>query len=414
MGKKNLAFMVIGLSIGILATIAFFTWHPFHAPPAKEAAATAPRPGKDEHHAGEKEGEKHSEEKAVKLSEAEKREFGIEVRKAGSGRLVEQVILPGEIQLNPDRVGHIVPRVPGVIRSVYKSAGDSVRAGELMAILESRELADNKAAYLAALNRVELAEATLKREEMLWRKKISPEQDYLEARNALAEARITLNSTEQKLRAMGFSQDYLAQLPSQKDATYTTYEIRAPSDGTVIERHSTPGEFHKEDAALFTVADLSTVWVKISIYQKDLPLVRKWQRVSISAGRGIPDTEGHLSYIEAGLREQTRTAVAVVILPNPQGLFHPGLFVSCKLEAGELPVPVLVPKTALVQGDNQTVIFLETEEGYEPQPVTIGRSDETHVEVVSGIKSGQRYVSKGGFTLQAQLSRRGFGDGHAH
>jgi len=131
-----------------------------------------------------------------------------------------------------------------------------------------------------------------------------------------------------------FSEDYLAQLPSQKDVAYTTYEIHAPFNGTVIERHLTPGEFHKEDAAAFTLADLSMVWVKISIYQKDLPLVQKGQRVHISAGRGIPDTEGKIAYIEAGVREQTRTAVAVVVLPNPNGLFRPGLFVTCRLEPG--------------------------------------------------------------------------------
>jgi len=406
--------MVIGLAIGILATIAFFHWYPFHPLKAKEGSGAVPRHEKDGQHAGEKEGEKRSEARVVKLTEAEKREFGVEVRQAGPGKLIERLSLPGEIQLNPDRVGQIVPRVPGVIRSVTKSAGDSVRAGELMAVLESRELADSKAAYLAALKRVELAEATLKREEMLWRKKISPEQDYLEARNSLAEARINLNSADQKLRALGFSEDHLRQLPSQNDAVYTTYQIRAPFDGTVIERHLNPGEFHKEDAPAFRVADLSTVWVKISIYQKDLPLVRKGQRVHISAGRGIPDTEGQIAYIEASIKEQTRTAIAVVILPNPRGLFRPGLFVSCSLEAEEIPVPLLVPKTAVVQGDAQAVIFLETEDGFEPRPVAVGRSDETHVEVVSGIKAGQRYVSKGGFTLQAQLSRHGFGDGHAH
>ncbi len=415
MGKKNLAFMGIGLLIGILAMFIFYRWFPIHTPPAKEISEkSAGITQKGEAHPEEKEGHRHAEENVVKLTEAEKREFAITVRTAGPGKLIERLSLPGEIVLNPDRVAHIVPRVAGVVRNVYKSVGDQVRAGELMAILESRELADSKAAYLAALKRIELAEATLKREEMLWRKRISPEQDYLEARNALAEARITLKSAEQKLRALGFSEEYLSQLPSQKDAAYTAYEIRAPYDGLVIERHLTPGEFQKDDHAAFTIADLRTVWVRISVYQKDLTSVKKGQRVRISSGRGIPDTEGFIAYIEPSLKEQTRTGVAVVPLANPQGLFRPGLFVTCIIDAGEVPIAVSVVQTALIQGENQIRVFLETDEGYEPQPVTLGRSDEMNAEILSGIKVGQRYVAKGGFTLQAQLSRRGFGDGHAH
>jgi membrane fusion protein, heavy metal efflux system len=415
MGKKNLIFMGFGLLAGILMTLVVYHWWRTPVTPSEgPAGIAAARIEKGKAHSEEEEGKSHSEERVVKLSEGERREFNIEVRSAGPGKLIDQLNLPGEIVLNPDRVGHIVPRVAGVIRSVFKSVGDPVQAGDLMAILESRELADSKAAYLAALKRIELAEATLRREEMLWRKRISPEQDYLEARNALAEARITLNSASQKLRAIGFSEEYLAQLPLQQDAAYTNYEIRAPFGGMVIERHLTPGEFHKDDHTAFTIADLSTVWVKISVYQKDLPIVRKGQRVHIFSGRGIPDTEGLIAYIEPGLKEQTRTAVAVVSLSNPQGLFRPGLFVTCKIEAGEFPIGLSVPKTALVQGENQILVFLETTHGFEPQPVVLGRSDEANTEILSGIKPGQLYVAKGGFTLQAQLSRRGFGDGHAH
>jgi cobalt-zinc-cadmium efflux system membrane fusion protein len=348
------------------------------------------------------------------MDKDEMKEFGVEVKTAGAGKMAIQTILPGEIVPNADRLVHIVPRVPGVIRKVFKNIGDEVHGGELMAILESRELADTKAAYLAALKRVELAQANAKREEELWRKRISPEQDYLEARNALAEAQITAKNTEQKLHAIGFSENDLSALSSQPDVTFTSYEIRAPFSGTIIEKHITIGEVLKEDSVAFTVADMGSVWIKISVYQKDMPLVRKGQRVTISAGHGVPDAQGIIAYVEPILKEQTRTAVALVVLPNPKGLFRPGLFVTCRLDVDEFTVRVLIPKTALIQENNQMHIFMETKKGFVLQPITVGRNNDTQIEVLSGIKSGQRYVAQGGFTLKAHLSKGAFGDGHAH
>jgi cobalt-zinc-cadmium efflux system membrane fusion protein len=411
MRKRNLILWGIALIAGFLAGSAFHQLIPFRKSNPQETAA------KSETHVpaeGKHAEEEQLEEKAVHLDQDEMKEFGVEVKTAGAGKMAIQTTLPGEIVPNADRLVHIVPRVPGVIRKVFKNIGDDVHSEELMAVLESRELADAKASYLAALKRVELAQANAKREEELWRKKISPEQDYLETRNALAEAQITAKNAEQKLHAIGFSESDLAALSSQPDATFTSYEIRAPFGGTIVEKHITIGEVLKEDTVAFTVADMSSVWVKISVYQKDMSLVRKGQRVTISAGYGVPETQGVISYVEPIVKEQTRTAVALVVLPNPKGLFRPGLFVTCRLDLDEFTVPVLIPKTALIQENNRMHIFLETKQGFVLQPITVGRDNDTQIEVLSGIKLGQRYVAQGGFTLKAHLSKGAFGDGHAH
>jgi len=346
---------------------------------------------------------------AVQLTEAEMKEYNIQLSAAGAGKLEVNINLPGEVVLNPDRLAHIVPRVPGVVREVRKYLGDFARAGEVMAILESRELADLKSAYLAAKERVALAEATYEREEGLWRKKISAEQDYLAAKQTLAEAKIELRSAEQKLHAVGFSEAYLAQLKDHSEVAFTYYEVIAPFDGTVIEKHITLGEVLKEEETAFLIADLSSVWVNLTVYQKDLPIVHVGQPVVVSAGHGIPEASGAISYISPLVGEETRTVTARVVLPNPQGLWRPGLFVTARVVVEAIDAPIVVPKTALESIDDQTCIFTETEDGFEPQPVTIGRADETHVEITSGLTVGQRYVSLGGFTLKAQLEKSAFG-----
>ena len=356
----------------------------------------------------------HGGEEVVRLSGEQMKEFDIEVAAAGPGRLAQYIELPGEIVLNADALAHVVPRVPGIVREVRKSVGEKVQAGELMAVLESRELAEAKAAFLAAVEREKLAAATFDREEGLWQKKISSEQDYLDARRALAEARIQRNMSEQQLHALGFSDAYLKTLPAHPDATYTRFEIRAPFAGTITEKHLALGENANSDAEVFTIADLSSVWVDINVYQKDLAEIRQGQSVTIEAGHGIPSATGKIAWVGPLVGEATRTATARVVLPNRDGSLRPGLFVTARVAVGSMPAAIIVPKSALQTFEERTVVFVQDEDGFEPRHVETGRQNATQVEILSGLAAGQSYVSQGAFTLKAQLSKGAFGDGHNH
>jgi len=367
--------------------------------------------GKHEEHGAHN---KHEDEEVVRLSNKELEEFGVRTAVAGPGKLDVYLTFPGEVSVNANRSAHIVPRVSGVVREVRKNLGDHVKEDEVLAILESRELADVKAEYLTSIERLKLAETNYAREERLWRKKISSEQDYLNAKQKLAEAHISVRSAEQKLHALGFPDTYLERLPKHLETTFNLYKITAPFDGTVIEKHITLGEMAKNDAGVFIIADLNSVWVNLSIYQKDLPFVRKGASVTIAAGHGIPDTTGVLSYVGPIVGELTRTALARAVLPNDKGELRPGLFITGKVAVDNISVPILAPKTALQTFEGKTVVFIETDKGFEPSPVVVGRSDETSVEIISGLSQGRKYVTKGAFTLKAQLSKNTFGEGHSH
>lgn len=374
----------------------------------------------DKHKEGEHEGEEeegHAEEgeaQAIHLSEQEMQEFNIKTAKAGPGRIDVYAELPGEIVPNADRVAHVVPRVPGIVRKVYANLGDIVKSGTPMAQLESRELADAKATYLASKERLTLAEINFRREELLWKKKVTAEQDYLDARQAMAEARIEARSAEQKLHTFGFSEAYLEQLPSQSDQAFTRYDITAPFSGTVIEKHISLNESLKDDAVAFIVADLSTVWVDIQVYQKDLARIRKGQEVLITVGHDIPDVSGTISWVGPMVGEATRTALARVVLPNPDGVLRPGLFVTTKIAVESSPTSLQVAKSALQTIEERPVVFVQDADGFEPRPVKIGRESATEVEIVDGLSPGETYVSQGAFTLKAQLAKGAFGDGHNH
>ncbi|MFA5864809.1 MAG: efflux RND transporter periplasmic adaptor subunit [Phycisphaerae bacterium] len=411
MRKKTI--LTVSVLAGVLFTgIAYFIW----SGPAL-ASAKETEPGKmtehEEHADHETEGKPqeatghagHGEEKLVVLTDEQIKKFGIEVAPAGPGKLQIHLTLPGEVMVNADRVAHIVPRIPGVVQGVRKNLGDLVRKGEVLAVLESRELADAKAGFLAARERLSIAQSNFTREEQLWKKKISAEQEYLQARQILAEAKIELRSIEQKLHALGFSESSLAELPQQEHMSFTRYEMVAPFNATIIEKHLTLGEAVKEDSDVFTIADLSTVWATFNLHQKDMTRVRMGQPVTVLDGQEGSSTQGIISFVAPIIGEQTRTMPVRVVLPNPQGKWRPGLFVTGQVLIESENVAIRIPKEAVLQIDGKSCIFVKTKEGFEPQPVTVGRTNDVDAEIVSGLTAGQPYAAGGAYTLKLELGK---------
>ena len=356
----------------------------------------------------------HEGEELVRFTAAEFEEFGVELGTASAGTLSLQLTLPGEVLVNQDRFAHIVPRIAGVVHTANKSVGDAVRAGEVIAVLDSRELADIKSEYLASRERLSLAEAAFQREERLFGQKISSEQEFLEARQALAEAQTALRSARQKLLALGFDETYIDALPDQPEHALVHYQVTAPISGTVIEKHISQGEALAGDAEAFAIADLRTVWVDLSVFQKDLDLVFEGQTVDIVTRGGQLRTEGVIKYVRPIVGEETRTATARIVLDNTNGRWKPGLFVSGAVAIGAASVPLLVPKTALINMGDVRVVFVQEQDGFAARPVTTGRENDTHVEITSGLEAGEQYVASGGFALKAELEKDELGEGHAH
>ena len=339
----------------------------------------------------------------IELSKEQIKEIGIELATATGGKIDVYANLPGEVAVNADRMAHIVPRVSGVVGEVKKKLGDAVKAGEVMAVIRSRDLADAKAGYLAAIERYNLAKTIFEREEKLWKEKISSEQDYLGAKKGYAEAKIQMRSAEQKLHALGFSEEYLEKLPLEQESRLTKFEITAPFDGTVIDKHITLGEVVGNDADVFVVADLSSVWVDLHVYPKDLMKIKKGQRVVISAGQMIPDAEGVISYVGPVVGAESRTALARVVLPNSTGVIRPGLFVTARVAIDNVEADVIVPKDAVQTLDGKKCVFIRDEHGFEPSFVNLGQSNTGFVQVTSGLDPGRQYVTKGAFELKAKM-----------
>lgn len=180
----------------------------------------------------------------VAMTDAQLQGAGVELATAGPATIGTTVRLLGEVRYNSDRTVQVVPRLAGLVESVAANAGDRVRKGQVLAVLSSQALADQRTALLAAQRRLALARTTYEREKTLWEEKISPEQDMLQARAAMQEAEIDALSARQKLTALGSAPG--------GDGSLTRYELRAPIDGVVTDKRVSVGESVKEDAALGT------------------------------------------------------------------------------------------------------------------------------------------------------------------
>ena len=168
----------------------------------------------------------------------------------------------------------------------------------------------------------------------------------------------------------------------------------------------------KDDTSAFVIADLSSLWVNIYIHPKDLPNLRSGQKAIIEIGDGIPHVQGRVEYVEPIVGDNTRSAIARVVLNNPDGKLRPGLFVTAKISVEDIDVPVVVPKTALKNIENKTVTFVRKEGGFEPKIVKRGRADNSHVEIVSGLQAGEWFASDGSFILRAEMGKSNVTDDH--
>lgn len=346
-------------------------------------------------------------EERVEMPDEMLRSIGIEIRTAGPATIRATLKLPGEIVFDEHTIVQVLPRLPGIVTAVYRHHGQQVKKGEVLAVIESPVLAEMRAQFLAARKRLGLAQVTLEREKQLWEEKISAKQDYLAAQQALTEAEIASDLALAKLRTIGVPPEAVHQR-----GELARYDIRAPISGLITAKAIAQGQTLKEDAAIFTIADVSTVWAQVTIYAKDLEALRLGEKATIRSTAINVEGEGVISYISALVGVQTRTATARVVLDNKDGHWLPGMFVTAELVTEEAEVPVAVSMDAIQTLRDWSVVFGRYGNYLEARPLKLGRSDGSRVEVLTGISAGEQYAAGNSFAIKAELGKSGASHEH--
>lgn len=395
--RRPLTSVAVAALASALLALAVVLWRDAHHRDAAaghtghaHGAADGARPAATADHTGEQPGR-------VRLDAAQIARAGIESAAAAPAVLHRALELPGEIRLNGDRTAHVVPRVAGVVEQVSADLGTPVRKGQVLAVLASTVLAEQRSELLSAQKRLDLARITHQREKLLWEQKVSPELDFLQAKQAMREAEIVVASAREKLAALGAE-------ASGTDAL-NRYALRAPFDGVVIEKHLSIGEAVREDSQVFTVSDLASVWAEISVPARDLDHVRAGSTVTVRSTASGLTVRGTVLHVGALLGEQTRSALARVVLGNPDLAWRPGLFVTVSLDVERIEVPVAVGLAAVQTVDGREVVFVRSADGFELRPVRLGRRDGEQVEILEGVAAGEQVAVRNSFVLKAELGK---------
>ncbi len=316
----------------------------------------------------------------------------------------------------PDLTAHLAPRVVSLVAEVLVNEGDHVTRGQRLAVLDSPELGRAKADFIGALAEEAVATEAAAREGRLHRERITSERVWREAEGAAARARAEREAAEGRLHALGLSDDDLEQLRSEQHYG-STFDLRTPLAGIVTKRRATVGETVDPAIPLFTVIDLSRVWVQVDVYDSQLPFVRTGQPVTARTG-AYPERvfTGQVDNIGATVEPTTRAVKVRAQLRNPDRALKPGMFAEVVIEGlAADSLALAVPRDAWQRDGDESIVFVvRGTTRYERRVVETGLAWGPWVVIRSGLSEGDVVVTRGAFVLKAEYRRGELGEGAEH
>ena len=346
----------------------------------------------------------------VRVPEALLKEGLVQVAVAGPRPAKAALSLTGEVRMNETTVVHVSARTAGIIRRVDVQPGQTVTRGTPLFEVDSTEAGEAQGEYLESRAELSLAEKRLARVGDLWDGGIASDKEFQGAQQDREIAEIRARVAKAKLGRLG----------AGVSAGSGQIAIRAPTSGQVIEMHAVVGETVEPQRSVMVLGDLSSLWVFADLYEADLARVLEQQlRGPVSAGvsvRAFPEREfrGAVGLVSSTMDRRSRTVKVRVDVDNPQGLLRPGMFATVRLYLAASGEVLAVPRTAVLQDEGRTFVFLHHEgEYYVRRPVVTGRTWDEWVEIVQGLASGDRVAADGSFLLKSDVLRSKMGAGCA-
>jgi cobalt-zinc-cadmium efflux system membrane fusion protein len=330
------------------------------------------------------------------------------VSEVQGGMLGKRIAVPGSIVPSGDHIARVAVRLLGTVAELRKRLGDTVRAGEVVAVIESREVADAKSEYLAARLVFDLQQTLFNRSTRLFEGKILSENDFLRARTTFEDARVKIEIARQKLFALSLTAEQIEALPQQPVETLRLQELRAPIAGRIAERRVERGSLvgrEGQESELYVIVNLDVVWAELAVPSSDLASVHEGQKINIAAGIGGEPSPATIMFVSPLLDKDTRAARVVASVDNTALKWRPGSFITAEIPTDVTSVAVTVPKTALQSFKGDTVVFVRTAKGFEARKVSIGRQDGRLAEVTAGLSAGECIAVANTFTLRADLGK---------
>lgn len=357
----------------------------------------------------------HQENNILKLSDERIAMARILTAPARAEQLQRHISVTGTIVPAGDRITRVPVKVAGTIAELRKRLGDAVQRGEVVAVIDSREIADVRSEFLASGVNLTLQRLAYERTQSLWERRVTAEQQYIQARATYQEAQLRHDLARQKLLALGLDPTDVS-VPTQGDAATESasrlrqYPVLALAGGRIVERRVDVGASvgqQNDPTEIYTIADLSTVWIELAVSLPDLPQLRSGQRVAAisTTGSSSGAHEGRIAFVSPLLDQNTRQARVVAEIPNPDEVWRPGTFVTADVIISDADVPIGVPHAALQTIGGETVVFVRVPGGFEKRSVTVGAQDHRIIEITAGLHAGEEIAVANTFVLKAEIGR---------
>jgi len=309
----------------------------------------------------------------------------------------------GTVDLDNDHTAQAITQANGPISRILVDVGSQVKEGDPLLYVSSPDLVNAISAYRKARNREDANKRSVDREKELLDRGAVSAKDYESVVADYNDSVTDVETAAESLRIFGITEQEIAQAEQQGKTISREMAVRAPISGTVIQKLVTPGQvIQAGSTACFTVSELSTVWVQGHIFDRDL--------ANIHAGDAVEETnpdlhhvfEGTVSYIGAFMDPATRTTPVRILTKNPQGLLKKDMFVNAVIKNGVKKTVLMLPVSAILRdAQNEPIVYIETEPGkFAQRSVMVGEQQQDRVEIVSGVRVGEKVVGDGSLFLQ--------------
>lgn len=381
----------------------------------RDRAPGKPAAGPD--HKGEGHGEPEAGQRKVHLTTAQRKRLDLKIAAAEAGSATAVVQAPATVRFDADRVAKVGPRLEAKVVTVTKDLGETVKAGETVAVLDSVQLGRAKARYLTAQARFGTALAEYQRDRKLAKQQITSEAELLQSKAAYLQAQAERDAARAELRLYGLDQKDIAGIAVGGEQPLSRYYLSAPIAGTIQRRDLVTGQTVSAQETPIHIVNSRRMWVMIDAFEQDLARLRPGQPVKLTV-RALPGQSftGKTDWVSHELDEQSRTVRVRAVVANDNGALRAGMFGTARIQTDAEQRFALVPVDAVQTVGEDKLVFVPAEEAgaFRAVVVQTGAEGDGQIEIRQGIEPGDKVVVAGAFDLMSALTASGRSASHGH
>jgi cobalt-zinc-cadmium efflux system membrane fusion protein len=318
---------------------------------------------------------------------------GVLVQPVSTSGLAAEIVAQASVEAEPGGQAVLTARAPGSVSRILKRLGDPVRAGETIALVQSREAGQIAAARSVAAAKADLARKVLARERSLYEQKVSPRQDLEQAQAELAAAEAEARSASSAVNAADVS----------RDGRYVM--VVSPISGRITAMAASLGAFVQPETELFRIADPARIQIEAAVTATDANRIRPGDQAIIETNTG-ETRSAVVRSVTPGVSKETRSATVVLALTGGAGVVQPGQLVRARITSRQSASSgIVVPEDAVQVVEGRDAVFVRTPKGFRVQPVTVGQRSAGRVQIVEGLKGGESIATRNAFLLKAELGK---------